>query len=170
MEQEGGRVSTGGGPTVGTQHNTTHNNNTSMINNGVSAGEFPAWCASGVPWRVSLLVSLVITLHYITLHCAVGDPSASYFTLLYLHYAERNVSRVDAPQHSLAADPPPMSRPRPLLPAPAWTKSCTNRPGSDKPRQTSAWRGAQGPASSALRKLATPAKADDSAVLAPGQP
>ena len=31
VEQEGGRVSTGGGPTVGTQHNTTHNNNTSMI-------------------------------------------------------------------------------------------------------------------------------------------
>ena len=30
VEQEGGRVSTGGGPTVGTQHNTTHNN-TSMI-------------------------------------------------------------------------------------------------------------------------------------------
>ena len=33
VEQEGGGVSTGGGATVGihTQHNTTHNNNTSMI-------------------------------------------------------------------------------------------------------------------------------------------
>jgi hypothetical protein len=28
--------------------------------------EFPEWCASGVPWRVTLLVSPVITLHYIT--------------------------------------------------------------------------------------------------------
>ena len=29
-------------------------------------GEFPEWCASGVPWRVTLFVSPVITLHYIT--------------------------------------------------------------------------------------------------------
>ena len=33
--------------------------------------EFPAWCASGVPWRVSLLVSLVITLHYIALYLKI---------------------------------------------------------------------------------------------------
>ena len=68
VEQEGGRVSTGGGATVGT-HTTQHNaQQQHEHDNGVSAGEFPAWCASGVPWRVSLLVSLVITLHYITLH------------------------------------------------------------------------------------------------------
>jgi hypothetical protein len=34
---------------------------------GCVCGEFPEWCASGVPWRVTLFVSPVITLHYITL-------------------------------------------------------------------------------------------------------
>ena len=43
-----------------------------------AAGEFPAWCASGVPWRVSLLVSLVITLHYITLLSLHADRCISF--------------------------------------------------------------------------------------------
>ena len=34
---------------------------------GCVCGEFPEWCASGVPWRVTHFVSPVITLHYITL-------------------------------------------------------------------------------------------------------
>ena len=38
---------------------------------------FPAWCASGVPWRISLLVSLVITLHYITLLPPVATVSST---------------------------------------------------------------------------------------------
>ena len=33
--------------------------------------------ASGVPWRVSLLVSLVITLHYITFHTSRGGAHSS---------------------------------------------------------------------------------------------
>ena len=57
--------------------NSPHVKNSQRAASLRASEQLGGWCASGVPWRVSLLVSLVITLHYITFHTSRGGAHSS---------------------------------------------------------------------------------------------